>query len=104
MDRGARLVADDRCDIWHERGRLWCRPPETLAGKIEVRGIGIIERPWTAPIPIALAVRLTERYARMPAPNQVETIAGPPLPAPPPTAFAASPQHKQTGNAQGRAR
>src|SRR3546814_3116989 len=44
MDRGARLVADDRCDIWHERGRLWCRPPETLAGKIEVRGIGIIER------------------------------------------------------------
>src|SRR3546814_5151998 len=28
MDRGARLVADDRCDIWHERGRLWCRRSE----------------------------------------------------------------------------
>src|SRR3546814_319442 len=90
MDRGARLVADNRCDIWHERGRLWCRPPETLAGKIEVRGIGIIERPWTAPIPIALAVRLTERYARMPAANQVETIAGHPLPALHLSAFEAS--------------
>ena len=22
LDRGARLVADDRCDIWYERGRL----------------------------------------------------------------------------------
>ena len=33
IDRGARLVADDRCDIWFDRERLWCRPPETLAGK-----------------------------------------------------------------------
>src|SRR3546814_1639400 len=44
IDRGARLVADDRCDVWHERGRLWCRPPGPLAGKIEVRGIGIVEQ------------------------------------------------------------
>src|SRR3546814_15236073 len=65
IDRGARLVADDRCDIWFERGRLWCRPPENLAGKLEVRGIGIIERPWTAPVPLALAVRLSDRYDRM---------------------------------------
>src|SRR3546814_18311461 len=70
MDRGARLVADDRCDIWHERGRLWGRPPETLAGKIEVRGIGLIERPWTAPIQTALAGRLTEHSARLPAATQ----------------------------------
>src|SRR3546814_9231626 len=54
IDRGARLVADDRCDVWHERGRLWCRPPGPLAGKIEVRGIGIVEQPWTAPVPLAL--------------------------------------------------
>src|SRR3546814_19751231 len=88
MDRGARLVADDRCDIWHEPGRLWCRPPETLARKIEVRGIGIIERPWPAPLPIALAVRLTERHARMPAANQAETNSSHPTPAthPPPSA------------------
>lgn len=76
IDRGARLVADDRCDIWFERDRLWCRPPATLAGKLEVRGIGIVEQPWTAPVPLALAVRLTERYERMPPTEQVEMVAG----------------------------
>ena len=25
IDKGARLVADDRCDIWYDRERLWCR-------------------------------------------------------------------------------
>src|SRR3546814_18193683 len=47
MDRGARLVADDRCDIWHERGGPWCRPPETQAGQIEGRGMGLYDDPWT---------------------------------------------------------
>lgn len=81
IDRGAQLVADDRCDIWFEQGRLWCRPPENLAGKLEVRGIGIVERSWTAPVPLALAVRLVERYERMPPAGQVEMIAGHALPA-----------------------
>jgi serine kinase of HPr protein (carbohydrate metabolism regulator) len=40
IDRGAKLVADDRCDIWFDRGRLWCRPPENLAGKLEVDRAG----------------------------------------------------------------
>ncbi|KGB57920.1 HPr kinase/phosphorylase [Sphingopyxis sp. LC363] len=90
IDRGAKLVADDRCDIWFDRGRLWCRPPEALAGKLEVRGIGIVERPWTAPVPLALAVRLSDRYDRMPAVGQVETVAGHPLPALLLSAFEAS--------------
>lgn len=90
IDRGARLVADDRCDIWFERGRLWCRPPDSLAGKIEVRGIGVIERPWTAPVPLALAVRLSDRYDRMPAVNQIEVVGGHPLPALLLSAFEAS--------------
>ncbi len=81
IERGARLVADDRCDIWHERGRLWCRPPEELAGKIEVRGVGIVEQRWTAPVPLALAVRLADRYERMPPANQAELVAGHALPA-----------------------
>ena len=90
IDRGARLVADDRCDIWFDRERLWCRPPENLAGKLEVRGIGIVEKPWTAPVPLALAVRLTDRYDRMPSVNQVEMVVGHPLPALLLSAFEAS--------------
>ena len=90
IDRGARLVADDRCDIWFDRGQLWCRPPATLAGKLEVRGIGIVEQPWTAPVPLALAVRLTDRYERMPPAGQVEIVAGHALPAIFLSAFEAS--------------
>ncbi|NIJ37813.1 serine kinase of HPr protein (carbohydrate metabolism regulator) [Sphingopyxis panaciterrae] len=81
IDRGAQLVADDRCDIWFEDGRLQCRPPENLAGKIEVRGVGIVERPYVAPVPLALAVRLVDRYERMPTASQIETVAGHELPA-----------------------
>ncbi len=80
IDRGAMLVADDQCELFDQRGALLCRPPTALAGKLEVRGIGIITRPWTAPVPIALVVRLSSRYERMPD-NYVEEVAGRHLPA-----------------------
>lgn len=90
IDRGAQLVADDRCDIWLDQGRLFCAPPETLAGKLEVRGLGIVEQSWTAPVPLSLAVRLTDRYERMPPADQVEAIAGHELPMVMLSAFEAS--------------
>jgi serine kinase of HPr protein (carbohydrate metabolism regulator) len=37
----ARLVADDRVELTAAHGRLLARPPATLAGLIEVRGLGI---------------------------------------------------------------
>lgn len=80
IDRGARLVADDRCDIWTERGRLWCRPPAILAGKLEVRGLGILDEPWIAPVSLVLAVRLREKYDRLPSEGQVEQIVDASLP------------------------
>lgn len=81
IDRGATLVADDRCELSLLGGALLCRPPDLLAGKIEVRGLGIIDRPWTAPVPIAIAVRLAERYERMPDHAFVEILAGQPVDA-----------------------
>jgi HPr kinase/phosphorylase len=76
IDRGALLVADDQCELVAQRGAFLCRPPEALAGKIEVRGVGLVERPWTAPVPVTLAVRLVDRYERMPDASCVEIIAG----------------------------
>lgn len=90
IDRGAVLVADDRCEMIGQRGALLCRPPELLAGKIEVRGLGIVERPWTAPVPVALAVRLAERYERMPDASMIEMVAGHPIAAIKLNAFEAS--------------
>jgi len=39
--RFARLVADDRVHLEAHHNRLVARPPEALAGLIEVRGVGI---------------------------------------------------------------
>ncbi|HEY0437794.1 MAG TPA: HPr kinase/phosphorylase [Phenylobacterium sp.] len=38
---GFRLVADDRVALWVSGGRLYGRAPETLAGLLEVRGLGV---------------------------------------------------------------
>lgn len=38
---GARLVADDRVLAWTSEGRLFGRAPETLAGLLEMRGLGV---------------------------------------------------------------
>ncbi|OKH86584.1 hypothetical protein LF95_21695 [Thalassospira sp. TSL5-1] len=42
VSRGAQLVSDDRTDIFIKDGKLLATAPQTLAGMIEVRGIGIV--------------------------------------------------------------
>jgi serine kinase of HPr protein (carbohydrate metabolism regulator) len=67
---GARLVADDRTDLTVVRGRLVAGAPKTIAGKIEVRGVGIVEIPHVAAAPIALVVDLSGRVERLPEPRR----------------------------------
>ncbi len=43
IDDGARLVADDQVQVNAVRGELIASSPTQLTGKIEVRGIGIVE-------------------------------------------------------------
>lgn len=43
IDDGARLVADDQVQLTAVRGELIASPPSQLSGKMEVRGIGIVE-------------------------------------------------------------
>lgn len=42
LDRGFRLVADDRVLVWASGGRLYGRAPDTLRGLIEVRGLDVL--------------------------------------------------------------
>jgi HPr serine kinase-like protein len=85
IGRGATLVADDRCDLCVERGRLVARPPKTIAGLLEVRGIGIVALPHAARAPIALAVDLSRAVPRLPdtqyyaAPQPLTLRQPPPL-------------------------
>lgn len=42
IDGGARLVADDQTELVVRAGNVIARPPATIAGLIEVRGVGIV--------------------------------------------------------------
>jgi hypothetical protein len=63
LSQGFRLVADDRVVLWASGGRLFGRAPETLAGLIEVRGLGVIAEPALpfAGIALVAACRPAER-------------------------------------------
>ncbi|ODT60588.1 HPr kinase/phosphorylase [Phenylobacterium sp.] len=41
LDHGFRLVADDRVVVWASGGALYGRAPDSLAGLMEARGIGV---------------------------------------------------------------
>jgi serine kinase of HPr protein (carbohydrate metabolism regulator) len=70
----ARLVSDDRVELVATHGRLLARPPATLAGLIEVRGIGIQQLPHEPVAVVGLVVDLAAADAsRMPQPNGMET-------------------------------
>jgi serine kinase of HPr protein (carbohydrate metabolism regulator) len=55
--QGFRLVADDRVVTFLSGGRLYGRAPDTLAGLIEVRGVGVVRHDRLPFARIALAAR-----------------------------------------------
>ncbi|MBF0391576.1 MAG: HPr kinase/phosphatase C-terminal domain-containing protein [Alphaproteobacteria bacterium] len=71
MDGGALLVADDQTEIRRDGRRLLAKAPESLAGLIEVRGLGLIEVPFAPFVELHLVIDLVERAAvpRMPEPE-----------------------------------
>lgn len=56
----ADLVADDQVIVEDRDGRLRGRCPPAIAGKLEVRGLGILRVPYTAECEIAVAVKLVQ--------------------------------------------
>ena len=79
----ARLVADDRVELEACHGRLLARPPATLAGLIEVRGLGIRRLEHEPVAVIGLVVDLAATAAqRLPeAPERETLISGIKLPS-----------------------
>ena len=64
---GAKLVSDDRSELFARRGRLFARAPKNLKGLIEVRGVGIVALPHAASARIALVVKLDAVATRLPS-------------------------------------
>ncbi|HMC92439.1 MAG TPA: aldolase [Allosphingosinicella sp.] len=74
IDRGAVLISDDYTEVRVRDGRLLARASATIAGKIELRGLGIVTLPAAVDVPLCLLVdldRVPERLPDGPAPVEV---------------------------------
>ena len=76
IDGGARLVADDQTALCLQDGRLEARAPATIAGLLEVRGLGILRLGPCESSVLALVVDLVSDDAieRLPEPQQEEIL------------------------------
>ena len=80
IDGGFILVSDDRTVLTRSDDRLLASAPATIAGKLEVRGIGIVDMPIVDGVPVALLVELTSEIQRLPAEGRARSILDVPVP------------------------
>ena len=80
IDRGFTLVSDDQTIVRRRSDRLLASAPPSIAGKLEIRGIGIVEMATAADVPIALIVELASEFARMPDDDRQRSLLGIALP------------------------
>jgi serine kinase of HPr protein (carbohydrate metabolism regulator) len=74
------LVSDDRTIVRRDGNRLVATAPPNIAGKLEVRGIGIVEMEAVSDVPVALLVELTSDIQRLPDDSRERPILGVALP------------------------
>jgi HPr kinase/phosphorylase len=81
IDEGARLVADDQAELRRAGDQIMVSAPATIAGLMEVRGIGIVEVAPVAMAPLVLLVDLvpSAEVERLPE-TRFEEILGLPVP------------------------
>jgi len=73
---GWTLIADDQCDLTHRDGAVFVTCPNTLIGKIEARGIGILDTSNATEARVTLICDLTTApIERLPEP-EFEIILG----------------------------
>jgi serine kinase of HPr protein (carbohydrate metabolism regulator) len=66
LDRGFTLVSDDQTIVRKDGGRVLASAPPTIHGKLEIRGVGIVDMDTVSDVPIALCVELTTEIQRLP--------------------------------------
>lgn len=67
--KDAALVSDDRVDIELDGTKILLHAPATIAGLIELRGHGIVRRPYRTGVVLDLVVDLVPALERMPEDN-----------------------------------
>jgi hypothetical protein len=76
IDRGGILVSDDYTLIKRIDGQLLATAPDTIRGKMEVRGLGIVAMPHVDDAPVALLADLFDKVDRMPLTPFFRAVAG----------------------------
>lgn len=66
IDRGASLVADDYTRLERRGDALIASAPPEIAGRIEIRGLGIADMTFAAEGPVALLLDLDGKAERLP--------------------------------------
>ena len=79
IDRGAILIADDYVETIGYAGGVRALCPARIAGKLEVRGVGIVDMPHCESPPVRLVVALGDVGERLPEPA-TRDVAGVALP------------------------
>lgn len=80
LDRGFTLVSDDQTIVKRDGDRLLAASPPNICGKLEIRGIGIVEIEQVSDVPVALIVELTSDIQRIPDDSRERPILGVSLP------------------------
>jgi serine kinase of HPr protein (carbohydrate metabolism regulator) len=80
LDRGFTLVSDDRTIIRKEGERLLASAPGTIKGKLEIRGVGIVEMESADNVPVAIVVELRSDIERFPDDGRERLILGTAIP------------------------
>lgn len=65
IDRGAKLIGDDAVRLSHVNEEIIASPPPNIAGKLEIRGVGIVDIDATS-APLALILSLVAEAPRYP--------------------------------------
>ncbi len=80
IGRGWRLVADDYAHVVASGGALYAVAPDTIAGRMEARGVGVVPACARGLTRLSLAVELTDGpVERLPEPG-ARTVEGVALP------------------------
>ncbi|MCH8615217.1 HPr kinase/phosphatase C-terminal domain-containing protein [Sphingomonas sp. SM33] len=80
LDRGFTLVSDDQTIVQRTGDRLIATAPANISGKLEIRGVGIVDMDTVKDVPVALLVELTSEIQRLPDDRRERPVLGVNLP------------------------
>lgn len=80
IDRGFALVSDDQTLVRREGDQLLASAPPSIKGKLEIRGIGIMDMESASDVHVALLVELRSEIQRLPDDSRQRPILGVMLP------------------------